>query len=193
MMFCIFSGLIYYEMNIQETPIKDLFIIQPKVFEDERGYFYESYNKQILKEHGLDLNFIQDNQSLSHKNVLRGMHFQAPPYEQGKLVRVIKGSVLDVVVDIRKESITYGQHYSILLSEENKTMFWIPPGFAHGFLTLEDNTIFSYKCTGLYNKESEGSLLWNDEKVKINWNIENPIVSEKDQVSIPFQLLKSPF
>jgi dTDP-4-dehydrorhamnose 3,5-epimerase len=180
-------------MNIKETPINGLFIIQPKVFEDERGYFFESYSKKILKDNGLDLNFIQDNQSLSHKDVLRGMHFQAPPFDQGKLVRVVKGSVLDVAIDIRKKSPTYGQHFSIVLSEENKTMFWIPPGFAHGFLTLEDNTIFSYKCTGLYNKESEGSLLWNDKEINIDWNVENPIVSEKDQISTTFLELNSPF
>ena len=134
-------------MTIQETSIQDLLIIQPRIFADDRGYFYESYNKKIFLKLGLDLNFVQDNQSLSQKGVLRGLHFQNPPFAQGKLVRVIQGSVLDVVVDIRSNSPTYGQHEKVILSGENKTMFWIPPGFAHGFITLEDNTIFTYKCT----------------------------------------------
>ena len=142
-------------MEFIETGISDLFIIQPKVFGDERGYFFESFSQ---KEFGKisDLTFVQDNQSLSNKGVLRGLHFQAPPFAQGKLVRVVTGSVLDVVVDIRKNSSTYGEMFSIELNADNKTMFWIPPGFAHGFSTLADNTIFQYKCTNLYNKESEG-------------------------------------
>jgi dTDP-4-dehydrorhamnose 3,5-epimerase len=130
---------------------------------------------------------------MSHKGVLRGLHFQRPPFEQGKLVRVIQGSVLDVAVDIRKGSPTYGQHKSILLSGENNLQFWIPPGFAHGFLTLEDNTIFSYKCTGPYSIESEGSVLWNDKDLNIDWNISSPIVSEKDQIAETFIQFKSPF
>jgi dTDP-4-dehydrorhamnose 3,5-epimerase len=123
---------------------------------------------------------VQDNQSLSQKGVLRGLHFQNPPFAQGKLVRVIKGSVLDVAVDIRKDSPTYGEHFSVELSEENKTILWIPPGFAHGFVTLEDDTIFIYKCTAVYNKESEGSLIWNDEDLNIDWRVVNPLVSDKD-------------
>ena len=134
-------------MNSIKTPIKDLLILEPKVFEDDRGYFFESFNKKKLEDLGINVEFVQDNQSLSNKNVLRGLHFQVPPFAQGKLVRVIKGSVLDVAVDIRKESETYGQYFSVILSEQNKKMFWIPPGFAHGFLTLEDQTIFSYKCS----------------------------------------------
>ena len=121
------------------------------------------------------------------------MHFQAPPYEQGKLVRVIQGSVLDVAVDIRPNSPTYGQHKSIILSGKNKTQFWIPPGFAHGFLTLEKNTIFCYKCTGPYNKSSEGALLWSDPQLNIDWNIKQPIVSSKDQEAELFEHFKSPF
>ena len=180
-------------MEVLETRIKDLLIIKPKVFEDARGYFFESYNEAIFKQNGIDLNFIQDNQSLSNAGVLRGLHFQAPPFAQGKLVRVIIGAVLDVAVDIRKNSPTYGQNVTIELNEENKTMFYIPPGFAHGFLTLRDNTIFSYKCTNLYNKASEGTVLWNDKDININWNITNPILSEKDVTGTPFKEFISPF
>ena len=140
-------------MDIIKTPIDGLLVIKPKVFGDDRGYFFESWSKDAFAKNGLDLDFIQDNQSLSSKGVLRGLHFQNPPFAQGKLVRVIKGRVLDVAVDIRKESQTYGQYFSVELSEENKTIFWIPPGFAHGFIALEDDTIFTYKCTGVYNKE----------------------------------------
>jgi dTDP-4-dehydrorhamnose 3,5-epimerase len=180
-------------MNIIKTPIKSLLVLEPKVFEDERGYFFESFNKKKLEDIGIKESFVQDNQSLSNKNVLRGLHFQAPPFAQGKLVRVIKGSVLDIAVDIRKESATYGKYFSVILSEQNKKMFWIPPGFAHGFLTLEDQTIFSYKCSGDYNPSSEGSLLWNDTKLNIEWNIDEPIVSVKDKEAPAFTSFKSPF
>ena len=124
---------------------------------------------------------------------MRGLHFQSPPFAQGKLVRVIIGAVLDIALDIRKNSPTYGQHVSIELTEENKTMFYIPPGFAHGFLTLRDNTIFSYKCTNLYNKASEGTVLWNDSNLNINWNIQNPLLSEKDIMGTPFKEFNSPY
>lgn len=180
-------------MEILETHIKDLLIIKPKVFEDARGYFFESYNEGVFKKHGIVSNFIQDNQSLSNRGVLRGLHFQAPPHDQGKLVRVINGAVLDVAVDIRKNSPTYGQHVAIELTEENKTMFFIPPGFAHGFLTLRDKTIFSYKCTNLYNKASEGTVLWNDKDININWNIQNPLLSEKDIEGTPLKDFITPF
>lgn len=180
-------------MEIIETKIKDLYIIKPKVFADARGYFFESYNKDAFTKQGIPVEFVQDNQSLSNKGVLRGLHFQAPPFAQGKLVRVIKGSVLDVAVDIRKNSPTYGEHVSIELTEENKTMFYIPPGFAHGFATLEDNTIFSYKCTQTYNKESEGTLLWNDSELAINWILENPLLSDKDKVGTMLKEFISPF
>ena len=136
---------------------------------------------------------MQDNQSLSQKNVLRGLHFQNPPFAQGKLVRVITGSVWDVAVDIRKNSKTYGQSFGIELNEKNKTMFWIPPGFAHGFLTLADNTIFSYKCTNVYNKNSEDSILWNDTDLKINWKNAQPLLSEKDKNAKPFKNFVSLF
>jgi dTDP-4-dehydrorhamnose 3,5-epimerase len=180
-------------MQVILTEIPDLYIIQPKVFEDERGYFFESYNKKVLAEAGLHLNFVQDNQSLSQKGVLRGLHLQNPPYAQGKLVNVIKGAVLDVAVDIRKGSLTYGKHIAIELNEENKTMFWIPEGFAHGFLTLRDDTIFTYKCTNTYNKNSEQSITWNDKDLNINWGIKDPILSEKYKTAASFRDFKSLF
>jgi dTDP-4-dehydrorhamnose 3,5-epimerase len=180
-------------MKITKTFIEDLLILQPNVFEDARGYFYESYNKQSFLDNNINIDFVQDNQSLSQKGVLRGLHFQNPPFAQGKLVRVIKGAVLDVAVDIRKNSPTYGKHYSIELNEKNKTIFWIPPGFAHGFLTLADDTIFSYKCTNYYNKASEGSLLWNDPSLAINWGINEPSLSEKDKEAESFKTFNSNF
>ena len=180
-------------MDIIKTPIEGLLVIQPTVFEDDRGHFFESWSKKSYQNINLDLSFVQDNQSLSQKGVLRGLHFQNPPFAQGKLVRVIQGSVLDVAVDIRKNSSTYGQYFGTELSGENKTMFWIPPGFAHGFITLVDNTIFSYKCTGYYNKDSEGAVLWRDKDLNIDWGITNPLVSEKDQKASTFANLISQF
>lgn len=180
-------------MEVIKTPLEGLLVIEPKVFKDHRGYFYESYNAEAFKQASIDAVFVQDNQSLSQKGILRGLHFQAPPHAQGKLVRVIKGAVLDVVVDIRKSSPTYGQHFSIELTEENFKMFWIPPGFAHGFVTLEDYTIFSYKCTDVYNKSSEGGLLWNDPELGINWGIEQPVLSEEDTLNPSLKNFNSPF
>jgi dTDP-4-dehydrorhamnose 3,5-epimerase len=180
-------------MEIIGTPINDLFVIQPKLFEDERGYFYESYSKALFEKNGIIADFVQDNQSLSQKGVLRGLHFQNPPFAQGKLVRAIKGAILDVALDLRKNSDTYGQHFDIELNETNKTMLWIPPGFAHGFLTLENNTIFSYKCTNVYNKASEDCILWNDSTLSINWKINDPILSEKDKIGKLFNSFNSQF
>ena len=180
-------------MEIIKTSIPDVLIIKPQVFEDSRGYFFESYNKEKFLQHGLDQNFVQDNESKSVKNVVRGLHFQAPPFAQGKLVRVMKGAVLDVAVDIRKKSPTYGHWTSVVLTEENKWMYWVPPGFAHGFATLKDETVFFYKCTNVYNKESEGSIRWNDPDLNINWKLENPVLSEKDQSSPFFRDFVSPF
>jgi dTDP-4-dehydrorhamnose 3,5-epimerase len=180
-------------MHIEDTNIEGLKIITPRIFEDERGYFFESFSDKYFKGAGIDYNFVQDNQSFSESGVLRGLHFQNPPFAQGKLVRVIKGAVLDVVVDIRKKSATYGQHLKIELSEENMTMLWVPPGFAHGFLTLKDNTIFFYKCTNIYNKESEGSILWNDLDLNIDWAVENPKLSVKDITSPSFKDFNSLF
>lgn len=180
-------------MQILETPIQGLLVIKPNIFEDERGYFFESWSQKAFQDIGLDLNFVQDNQSLSQKGVLRGLHFQNPPFAQGKLVRVIKGSVIDVAVDIRKDSITYGQYFSIELSEKNNKVFWIPAGFAHGFVALEDDTIFSYKCTEVYNKKSEESLLWNDTQLNINWGETNPLVSNRDMNAKRFKDFKTQF
>jgi dTDP-4-dehydrorhamnose 3,5-epimerase len=168
-------------LKISRIFIDGPLIIEPKIFRDERGYFFESYNDDLLQHLGTDTRFVQDNQSLSQKGALRGLHFQAPPFAQGKLVRVVRGSVNDVVVDIRKSSPTYGKHYAVELSEDNMLMFWIPPGFAHGFETLSDNTVFLYKCTSLYNKASEGGLRWDDPDVGITWQTSDPIVSAKDK------------
>lgn len=180
-------------MKLIETGINGLFEIEPPVFEDARGYFFESYNKSTFKQLGIKADFVQDNQSLSHTGVLRGLHFQAPPFAQGKLVRVITGAVLDVVVDIRKSSPTYGRWHAVKLTEENKKLFWIPPGFAHGFATLRDHTIFAYKCTEVYNKASEGCVFWNDPQLNIPWNVENPILSEKDKTGTLMKDFNSPF
>lgn len=180
-------------MNIIKTPIEGPLVIESKIFSDDRGHFFESWSKAAFEKEGLSINFVQDNQSFSSKGVLRGMHFQNPPFAQGKLVRVIVGAVLDVVVDIRKHSATYGKHFSIVLSGENKTSFWIPPGFAHGFLTLEEATIFSYKVTRVYNKESENGIVWNDKDLNIDWGMENPIVSEKDAEAPTLAMLNTQF
>lgn len=188
---CLF--LLLPSMKITTTPIEGLFVIEPQVFKDERGYFYESYNIDKFKEAGIIDTFIQDNQSLSQKGAIRGLHFQAPPFEQGKLVRVVRGAVFDVVVDIRKNSATYGQHFDVELTEENMLMFYIPAGFAHGFETLADNTIFQYKCTNVYNKASEGGILWNDSDLNIKWQTKAPIISAKDQELPAFNTFVSPF
>lgn len=180
-------------MKIIQTNIPGVLLIEPQVFADDRGYFFESYNRKKFVEHGIPEIFIQDNESKSQKGVLRGLHFQKPPYAQGKLVRVIKGAVIDVAVDIRRGSDTYGQWTSVELSEENKKMLWVPPGMAHGFVTLEDETIFSYKCTELYNKSSEGSIRWDDPDLNINWGVENPVLSEKDKQAPLFRDYVSPF
>jgi len=180
-------------MQAEKTFIEGLLVIKPAVFEDKRGYFFESYNEKILQRSGLDTRFVQDNQSLSQKNVLRGLHFQSPPHAQGKLVRVIKGSVLDVVVDIRKRSPTYGKHFSLELNEQNKTMLWVPEGFAHGFVTLQDETIFYYKCNNYYNKESEGCVKWDDPSLGIDWHVSEPVLSDKDLSGTPFADFVSPF
>ena len=180
-------------MEIIKTKIQGLVIIKPDVFYDDRGYFFEGYNKVRFHEMGLDMQFVQDNESRSMKGVLRGLHFQKPPYAQGKLVRVVKGAVMDVAVDLRKDSPTYGQWESVILTEDNKFMYWIPEGFAHGFVCLEDHSVFTYKCTNVYNKASEGSLRWNDPDINIQWNIDNPILSEKDKVSPFFKTFKTPF
>lgn len=180
-------------MIVEKTNIEGLIILTPNVFADSRGYFLESYNQKSYANIGINEVFVQDNESLSQKDVLRGLHFQAPPFAQAKLVRVIKGAVLDIAVDIREGSPTYGQYFSIVLSEENKKQFYIPAGFAHGFKTIENNTIFSYKCTNFYNKESEGCISWDDQDIQIEWNIKNPILSDKDKLGISLKKFISPF
>jgi len=181
-------------MNITKTPISDLLIIEPTVYRDNRGYFLESFNEDAFSRNiGDNIKFVQDNESRSAAGVLRGLHFQNPPFAQGKLVRVIQGSALDIAVDIRKESKTYGMHFSIELNSKNMLMLWVPPGFAHGFLSLKDNTIFSYKCTNYYNPEAEANLLWNDPDININWTIAEPIVSDKDRNAPRFSTFVSHF
>jgi len=181
-------------MQIRHTPIKGCFIIQPKIFKDERGYFYESFNKkQFERLTGQCVNFVQDNQSISSKGVLRGLHFQKGEFAQAKLVRVTKGAVQDVVVDLRPNSKTFGNHFSIKLTEENKTQLFIPRGLAHGFLALEDDTIFSYKCDNFYNKDAESGIIYNDTSIAIDWNASEKdfIISEKDSLLPQFKEVES--
>jgi dTDP-4-dehydrorhamnose 3,5-epimerase len=174
-------------MRFIETGIKGLLIIEPKVFGDHRGYFFESFHRQKFSEAvGYEVSFVQDNESMSGKRVLRGLHFQKPPFAQGKLVRVIQGSVLDVAVDIRKDSPTYGQHFTLELSAMNKLQLWIPEGFAHGFASLEDDTIFQYKCTNYYSPENEACIAWNDPDLRIDWKTNDPLISEKDKNGVNF-------
>ncbi len=182
-------------MKIKETSIEGLLIIEPRVFNDGRGYFYESYNKRIFAEAGVAADFVQDNQSFSHKGAVRGLHGQADPFAQGKLVRVINGRVLDVAVDIRKGSPTYGKHVSVELSSDNKLLLWIPAGFLHGFATLEDNTIFTYKVNNYYDKASEIGVLWNDVNLNIDWGIApgDVLLSPKDELLPGFKEFDSPF
>lgn len=172
-------------MNFKETKLKGCFILEPKIFKDERGYFMESFNEKTFSEGiGQKITFVQDNQSFSTKGVLRGLHYQIGEHAQAKLVRVLQGEVLDVAVDLRPNSPTYGQYEAVLLTAENQTQFFIPRGFAHGFLVLSETATFFYKCDNLYNKESEGGLIYNDSTVNIDWNFptEEMIISEKDQV-----------
>lgn len=179
---------------VEEKEIEGIMVFENDVFIDNRGYFMEVFKKKRNKYHYLkEYSFTQDNISCSKKDVLRGLHFQAPPFEQGKLIHVLKGKVIDVVVDIRKKSKTYGKHLKIELSSQNHKQLWVPPGFAHGFITIEEDTLFSYKCTNYYSKDHEMDLLWNDEDLNINWGIKNPIVSDKDQKATKFENLNSPF
>jgi dTDP-4-dehydrorhamnose 3,5-epimerase len=165
-------------------------LLRPTVFRDARGWFLESFNEQKFEEvSGVIPRFVQDNESLSQRGVLRGLHFQAAPHAQAKLVRVIQGAVLDVCLDIRPKSPTYGQHFKVELSGEEKNMLWIPEGFAHGFRTLVDDTIFSYKCTAFYHPPSERAVLWNDPALGIDWGIDDPVISAKDRAGKPLATL----
>lgn len=173
-------------MEILAGDIAGLFIIEPKVFGDSRGYFFESFHaERFAQATGYAVNFVQDNESFSQKGVLRGLHRQVEPYAQAKLVRVVQGSVLDVAVDVRPGSPTYGRHQAMVLSAANRRQFFIPEGFLHGFLTLEDNTIFQYKCSNYYAPDHEAGVRWNDPEIGIDWGVSDPILSEKDKV-LPF-------
>ena len=181
-------------MNIISTKIEGVYLIKPKIFNDDRGSFFESFNMKVFqKETNEKINFVQDNQSVSSKNILRGLHFQKPPHAQAKLVRVIKGCVLDVVVDLRKKSKTYGKYILEELSEYNNHQLYLPKGMAHGFLTLEDNTIFTYKCSEFYCKEAEDSIIWNDSSIGIKWPDIIPLLSKKDLNAKKFSSFVSPF
>ncbi len=182
-------------MVLTKCEIPGLLVIEPKVFTDERGVFYETFNEQkFIEATGVEeLRFYQDNESISKKNVLRGLHFQQPPFAQGKLVRVVQGTVLDVALDLRKSSPTYGQHFSVELSSENKKQLWIPEGFAHGFVSLEENTIFNYKCTNYYSPQSERTIQWDDIDLGIDWKIKCPIISEKDKKGQDFATFVTDF
>lgn len=177
-------------MEKQSTPLQDCFILKPRVFEDERGIFFESFNQANFKTvSGLDVDFVQDNQSRSSFGVLRGMHFQTGEMAQAKLVRVIKGKVLDIVVDLRKDSITFGKHFAVVLDETNYLQLFVPRGFAHGFITLSETSIFAYKCDNFYHKESESGIIYNDATLGLDWHLdkEDLIVSEKDLLLPSFE------
>ncbi|MDB5128921.1 dTDP-4-dehydrorhamnose 3,5-epimerase [Mucilaginibacter sp.] len=182
-------------MTITETTIPGILLFEPKVFGDDRGHFFESYSKRTCLEAGIDVDFVQDNQSLSHKNTVRGLHAQKAPFEQGKLVRVLQGAVMDIAVDIRKGSPTYGRHLAIELSAANRLQLWVPPGCLHGFVSLQDNTIFTYKVSAYYDKDSEVGVVWNDPELAIGWGIseKDALLSPKDQMLPDFKSLDSPF
>ena len=180
-------------MKIIKTYIEDLLIIEPQLFKDERGFFYESFNKNKLDKI-IKTNFVQDNESISCKGVIRGLHFQAPPYEQTKLVRCVSGNILDVVVDLRKNSNTFGKSFSIELSSQNNKQLLIPKGFAHGFQVLSNEAIVNYKVDKHYNSDSDSGIIWNDKDLSIDWNLDiKPILSDKDLNLDLFKNLKSPF
>jgi len=173
--------------------MEGLLLFEPRIFEDERGAFFESFRQDLFEEAAGRHTFVQDNQSTSAAGVIRGLHYQEPPFAQGKLVRVVRGAVLDVAVDIRKHSPTFGKHVAVELSAQNRLQLWIPPGFAHGFAVLEEGTVFAYKCTAYYHKESDRVLLWNDAELGINWKLNRPVLSEKDRAGTPFHQIQSAF
>lgn len=182
-------------MQVTTTHIPDLKILEPRVFEDARGYFFESYNQSVFQQNGIDLTFVQDNQSSSSYGVIRGLHYQLPPHAQTKLVRVLQGTILDVVLDIRQGSPTYGQHYAIELSAENKKQLLVPRGFAHGFSVLSERAVVLYKCDGFYNKESDAGVLYNDPSLNIDWKVpaDRAIVSDKDKILPLFKDCRNTF
>lgn len=179
-------------MKVEQTQLEGCFIISPKIFRDNRGYFFESFNEEVFKRHtAIEVNFVQDNLSQSSKGVLRGLHFQTKPHEQAKLVTVIHGSVLDVCVDLRPNSKSFGKYFSMVLDGKERRQLFIPRGFAHGFLALEDNTLFSYKCDNYYNKDSERGIIYNDKTLNIDWGakLEDINLSEKDSNLPTFESL----
>jgi len=180
-------------LEIINSQLNGVLLIKPDVFKDARGYFFESFSHLKYEQYGINFLFVQDNISKSSKNTIRGLHYQVGEYAQGKLCQVIKGKVLDVAIDIRFNSPTFGNHFSAELTEENHFQIWIPPGFAHGFAVLEDDTIFHYKCTNYYDKNSERAIIYNDSDLNINWNIKNPIVSEKDLKAKKFNEIEKDF
>ena len=183
-------------MEVIKTAIDGVFIIEPRVFGDARGYFFESFNaREFAQATGIDVTFVQDNESMSHYGVLRGLHYQQPPYAQSKLVRVVEGSVLDVAVDIRKGSPTYGQYVAVELSAENHHQFYMPKGIAHGFSVLSDRVIFQYKCDEFYAPQSEGAIAWDDPDLSIDWQLPQDIIllSEKDRHHPYLRDVESPF
>lgn len=172
-------------MNVIKTAIPDVLIFEPKVFGDERGFFFESFNHKLFEEAiGYPVTFVQDNHSKSSKGVLRGLHYQLPPYAQGKLVRCVAGEVFDVAVDIRKSSPTFGKWVGVHLSGDNKRQLWIPEGFAHGFLTLSNSAEFLYKTTNYYSPNHERSIAWNDKEIMVDWGVTQPLLSEKDKIAV---------
>lgn len=180
-------------MTIRKTRLEGLIIIEPRVFEDNRGYFFESFRLSLLREAGYQGDFVQDNESKSNRGVIRGLHLQKPPYGQDKLLRVVKGAIYDVAVDVRKASPTYGQYVGLELNEHNKLSLFIPQGFAHGFCCLEDDTIVQYKCSNYYHKESEMGVIWNDPSINIAWPLKPDNLSEKDLAYPNLARFDSPF
>ncbi|MCB9247784.1 MAG: dTDP-4-dehydrorhamnose 3,5-epimerase [Ignavibacteriales bacterium] len=180
-------------MKKVDTPFRDLFIIEPDIFKDARGFFYESFSEKKYLDLGIEFKFVQDNISYSSANTLRGLHYQIGEFSQGKLCQVLDGKVLDVAVDIRFGSPTFGQSFGVELSSENKRQLWIPPGFAHGFSVLSKTALFSYKCTNYYSKENERCIIYNDADLNINWGVKNPIISDKDLLGVNLKNIDKDF
>ena len=190
------QAVVAFNMNIIKTDIEGVLVVEPRVFGDERGYFFESFNERdFLEQTGISVRFVQDNESCSRYGVVRGLHFQNPPYAQAKLVRVVEGRVLDIAVDIRHGSPTYGRHVAVELSGENKRQFYIPKGFAHGFAVLSESAVFQYKCDEYYHPEAEGAIAWDDPVLAIDWQVAAPdvVLSEKDRHHPLFNDFVTPF
>ena len=180
-------------MQVEKTPIEGPLIIKPDVFEDDRGYFFEQYNEARYREFGITLPFVQDNCSFSTHGAVRGLHYQIGDHVQGKLATAVHGKILDVAVDIRFGSPTFGQHVAVELSSENHLQFWVPPGFAHGVAVLSETAVLCYKCTAFYSPENHRAILYSDTDLKIDWKVTNPVVSEKDAIAPPFESINQDF